>query len=346
MSKGRWGLMAAALGLLPLCEAQTILEYQQTTYAWTGPMGVLALADDWSGDLHRGGEDGFAWDQRQASVAYNGLQVSYVYRLHAQYRFPWQAAQGYYNYVQQVDLAEEYRFDTRIEVQQYQGEGPALAYRFEGQRWYLIPQYNQLNIYKLYWGSLDGELYYRNPDDWGGDIQVDYGYTDDPVVRRQLDQRSYGTLYGLDLSAGWQQGQYRVDYRGYNLLARIDWPDMPYTRARVCTDCSFFIYGYEYFDDRVERPARVHQLYQAYQWRPDLAFTFNSLINPIHPLWQAGVDWLAAGIHWQTSLELGSGALRLGVEHPWARLGLMLEPDSSIKNSRTLGLDVGLRLAF
>ncbi|MCY0964994.1 hypothetical protein [Parathalassolituus penaei] len=340
----RW-ISAVLLALAPACMASTGIEYQQTTYAWTGPMGVLALVDDWSGDLHKGGEDGFAWDQRRAGVFYNSLQVSYVYRLQAQYRFPWQAAQGYYQYVHQADLAEENRFQTRIEVEHYQGEGPALAYRFEGDHWYLTPEYNQLNIYKLYWGSLEGELYYQNQDNWGGDIQLDYGYTDDAVVRRELDQRSYGTLHGLNLSAGWEHGNYKVDYQGYNLLARIDWPDMPYTSARVCTDCTFFLYGYEYFQDRVERPARVHWVYQQYQWNPTLAFTLNTLLNPIHNSWQLGADWLAAGIHWQGGVEANSGAIRLGLQQQYVRLGVMAEP-VALKESRTLQLDMGLRLAF
>jgi hypothetical protein len=338
-------LLMLWIGCGPMCQAETGILYQQTSYAWAGPMGVLDLADDWRGDLHPHGKDGFVWDQRSAGAYYNGLQVSYVYRQHAQYRFPWNAALGYYQYVHNADLDEEYRFHTRIEVEHYQGEGPAISYRFEGEHWYLTPGYNQLNLYKLYWGSLNGELYYQNSDHWGGDIQLDYGYTDDPIVRRELERRSYGTLHGLNLEGGWQQGNYQLDYQGYNLLARIDWSNMPYTKARVCTDCTFFLYGYEYFDDRYERPAAVHFVHQQYQLNTSLALTLNTVLNQIRNSWQPGIDWLAAGIHWQLAADIETGAMQVGIRHPNVQLSLMSElPD--INASRLLQVNLGLKLGF
>lgn len=341
----RW-CMVWIVWLCPVAaHAETGVDYQQFSHAWTGPMGVLDLADEWRGELHSGGHDGFLWDQRSTGIFWNGLRISYIYREHAQYRFPWNAAQGYYHYVQEDELDTEYRFDTRIEVEHYRAEGMGISYRFEGEHWYLTPEYNRLELYRLYWGSLEGELFYQSPDQWGGDIQLDYGYTRDAIVRRELDRRSYGTLHGLNLAAGWRYGAYQLDYQGYNLLARIDWPDMPYTSARVCTDCVFFLYGYEYFDDKTVRPAAVHLLQQ--QWRLNERFmlTLDSVINQIHNSWQPGVDWLSRGIHWRLAVDAETGAVRASIAHPNLTLGLMYElPD--LNASRLLQLNLGFRVSW
>ncbi|MGB1091218.1 MAG: hypothetical protein ACPGYX_03765, partial [Oceanobacter sp.] len=197
-------------------------------------MAVLPILDNWSGDM-RNGDDGFFWQQNRITASHSGFSISHLSRIHAEYRMSNQVAWGFYYEANDLEPEELYEVNADIKAHHYEGEGIRLAYSWNGElaqgHWALKPTFSSLNIHTLYWGDLEGYVYYGGPGDWGGDADFSYGYTDDKVGRGTLPQRSYGRLKSLGLEAEFRADKWQIQYRGENLWARLNWHDSLYSNG-------------------------------------------------------------------------------------------------------------------
>ena len=334
--------------------ADTLLEWSAEAQGYSGPIAIMALDNDWNGTLKQD-DHGFLWQQERLSVQHNDFSVSYLKRHHAEYDFPNAVARGFYYQSNGIKLDERYDIQSHIRARHYQGEGISLDYQWSGQwasqwreqthRWTIKPAFTWLKLHRLVWGSLDGELYYQTPNDWGGDVQLDYAYTRDYVVRRPLDGHTYGNLWAMDLNASYQWQDFSWHYQGYNLLAQIHWSDAPYTQAKFCTSCTFLLLGREYYDTRKFRAPAVHQLDQRYQlnhhWRVGLVHH----INRIRSTHELHLQYLTENVEWTLGYEPQLESWLLGVEHSIFTLAVQSDALNTT-SSRRIGLQMGLRLRF
>ncbi|MDP2607650.1 MULTISPECIES: hypothetical protein [unclassified Oceanobacter] len=333
------------------------IRYTQDIHAWSGAMAVAEITNDWNGTL-KDDDDGFLWMQTSASVGYGAFSVAYISRHHAEYEFSNALARGFYYQANDVALDQVYEVEADVHARHYQGEGLNLSWVFaaaDNRRWSITPSVTWLRLYRLIWGEVSGTLNYLDADHWGGDLDVDYGYTEDKIpLERTLAERSYGDLYSLDLAFHWHWQQYQIDYQGYNLLARIDWPDMPGTIANknwqyddgsLTTDSGYFVYGYEFYEDRVLRPPRLHTIRQRYGLSDTLAVTLRSYLNQIRQGHELGLRWQAADLAWMLAVDSQGHAFRAGLHHPKVQLELLSER-VNISRSRLLALQFGITHTF
>lgn len=266
-------------------------------------------------------------------------------RHHAEYDFPNNVARGFYYQSNGIELAERYDIQSHIRARHYQGEGLSLAHQWEGNHWSLKPAVTWLKLHRLVWGSLSGDLYYQTPDNWGGDVQLDYAYTRDYVVRRPLDGHTYGNLWAMDLTASYQIERLQWHYQGHNLLGQIHWSDAPYTQAQFCTRCTFLLMGKEYYDTRKFRAPTVHRLTHQYEINTHWRISLTNHINRIHTTHEWQLHYLSANVIWLAGYEAALRAWQFGIEHPMVTL--VLQSDAlNTSSSRRLGLQAGLRLRF
>lgn len=350
-------ILAGATLIGPVQAEDWRVAYSQDIYAWSGAMAVAEITNDWNGTL-KDGDDGFLWMQEVATVGYGPFSIGYVSRHHAEYEFPNALARGFYYEANDVELDDMYEVEAEVRARHYQGEGLSLSWDFESARanqWSITPSITWLRLYRLIWGDVSGTMNYLDADHWGGDLDVDYGYTEDKIPpARALDGRSYGDLYSLDLAFHWRWQNYQIDYQGYNLLARIDWPDMPgtianknwqYDNGALTTDSDYFVYGYEFYDDRVLRPPRVHTLRQQYALTSELDITLRSYLNRIRNGHELGLRWQPDTFAWTLALDSKGEAFRVGMHHRRVQIELLSE-SLNISRSRLLGVQFGVVLVF
>ncbi|WP_221792964.1 hypothetical protein [Oceanobacter mangrovi] len=356
-------LLAGITGLSGLAWAPSSLAadwqvaVERDVYAWAGPMAVAGLIDNWSGSFEDG-DDGLLWLQDKISAGYGPVVVSYVHRHHAEYELSNQLAKGFYYQANGIQLEQPYSVTDRVRARHYEGEGISLAWQFESAlpgQWSITPSVTQLQLYRFLWGEVSGTLNYQDDDNWGGDLYVDYAYTEDKIPpARTLDQRSYGDLYSLDLALHWAWRSYQLDYQGYNLLARIDWSELPvtfgsknwqYIDGQLTADGDFPVMQREGEVFRVMRPPRFHQLHQALALTPELDLTLDSYLNGIRNGHEMGLAWQPHSIRWQIGFEPRAKAVRLALQHRWLQLGV-LSDSLDISQSQLLALQLGLGVRF
>lgn len=251
-------------------------------------MAVMQLANDWNGKL-KSGKDAISFIQSEISARYKNFTLGYLVRKSHQFKIGNDLARGFYYYNNDITLAEQMQINAKMQSKVYAGKGLRLAHTFHlpymdthhrtdtrlhgrlhGQPPYdyedshlkITPSIVVLRLDEITWGGFDGDLYYSSPkdDDWGGEIDLDYGYTKDHIARRPLEGEHLGWLYALDLDIDWVSPWFDAKYSGINVFSRIDWKDMPRTTAKISTESAFYLIGPEYFDDVVLNAPALHYL--------------------------------------------------------------------------------------
>jgi len=244
----------------------TAVKFQANHFSYAGPMAVLQLANDWNGKF-KGGKDAISFFETELSVRKNNVVLGYLRRVSHQFEIGNDLARGFYYYNNEIELDERMRINAAMDSKVYSGSGLRLGYRFEsffgpGFENYLsvTPSLTALRLDNIIWGDFEGSLFYSNTDDWGGTIDLDYGYTKDHIVRRPLSGEYLGWLYGLDLNVVWDSPWLEASYKGINVFSKIYWDGLPTTTAQFSTETAFLLYGYEYYDNVILNAPALHYL--------------------------------------------------------------------------------------
>jgi len=267
-------------------------------------------------------------------------------------------ARGFYYEANGIALDEALIIEDSIRARHYEGDGMQLAWQFESattNQWSVRPAITWLHLYRLLWGEVSGTLNYTDADNWGGNLYVDYAYTEDklPPVR-WMDEPSYGDLYSFDLSFHWAWQRYQLAYQGWNLLARIDWQDTPvtfgtknwqFTDGNLGSDADFPIYQREGEVFRTMRPPKYQRVQQTLMLSPELDLTLHSNFNGIRNGHELGLAWQPASVIWQAGFDIEQQAVRLGLLHRWGKLSV-LSDSFDINNSQLVAIQAGLNLTF
>ena len=272
------------------------LDYTLEHFSYAGPMAVMQLANDWNGKL-KSGKDAISFIQSEISARYKNFTLGYLVRKSHQFKIGSDLARGFYYYNNDITLAEQMQINAKMQSKVYAGKGLRLTHTFHlpyldthhrtDTRLHGQPPYNYVDTHlkitpgnyvdthlkitpgivvlrldEIIWGGFDGSLFYSSPDedDWGGTIDLDYGYTKDFIARRPLEGEHLGWLYGLDLDVEWSSPWLEARYSGINVFSRIYWKGMPRTTAKISTESAFYLIGPEYFDDAVLNAPALHYL--------------------------------------------------------------------------------------
>lgn len=323
--------------------------YKQKVHGFAGPMAILQLANEWKGDF-KNGDDGFLFHHSEVGFSIGDVSISYVKRLHAEYHMPNGAARIFYLHTRKQALAQPLNVTAALRAYDYRGEGFKLAYRFHNDSAYIRPHISWLRLNTITWGHWSGDFSYRSHKDWDLDIDVDYHYTEDKLLRRGKAPgrplvKNNGELYSLGLEAGFHWRGYTLDYQGDNLHARINWPDLATTDARVSTQGAFFLLGYEFDEDKEFTPSAIHQLDQSLRLTKHWQLVTQSYLNRIRNSHSLGIAYDFPRLKLRLLHELELDAWQLGIEHPNVELSLMSET-LNVSRSRLLSAQLALNYSF
>ena len=247
-------------------ESKHEVDFMANHFSYAGPMAVLQLANDWNGKF-KGGKDAISFFETELSVRKNNVVLGYLRRVSHQFEIGNDLARGFYYYNNEIELDERMRINAAMDSKVYSGSGLRLGYRFESflgsdfeNYLSVTPSLTALRLDNIIWGDFEGSLFYSNTDDWGGTINLDYGYTKDHVVRRPLSGEYLGWLYGLDLNVVWDSPWLEASYKGINVFSKIYWDGLPTTTAQFSTETAFLLYGYEYYDNVILNAPALHYL--------------------------------------------------------------------------------------
>ena len=241
------------------------LDYTLEHFSYAGPMAVMQLANDWNGKL-KSGKDAISFIQSEISARYKNFTLGYLVRKSHQFKIGNDLARGFYYYNNDITLAEQMQINAKMQSKVYAGKGLRLAHTlhpsYMDTHLKITPSIVALRLDEIIWGGFDGSLFYSSPDedDWGGTIDLDYGYTKDFIARRPLQDEHLGWLYGLDLDVEWSSPWLEARYSGTNVFSRIYWKGMPRTTAKISTESAFYLIGPEYFDDVILNAPALHYL--------------------------------------------------------------------------------------
>lgn len=312
-------------------------------------MPVFQIANDWHGDL-KSDDDAISFIQNEISVNFNHFIISALTQTYHSFLIDDTLASGFYYYNNDITLDDELRINATLDAKTYSGEGIRLGYEFTSSaitpnllpsniNIALTPSLVALRLDDITWGDLEGELFYTSRDDWGGTIDVDYGYTEDHIARRPLTENHAGQLYSLDLEADIDTPWVDFDYKGVNIYGQIHWDDLPKTRAQISTETAFLLFGYEYYEDVILNPPALHFLQVAIPidiieikhiyWKTNARFT------PIKDFYYHGLEW-REDIRWFGAIEVFKAGLQYDLSNKTPKLSVELSNFSLVFASQTI----------
>jgi len=327
-------------------QAEEEVQYKLEHFSYAGPMAVLQLANNWHGNM-KPGRDAISFFQHEISIKKNNFTLGLLSRSYHQFSIENDFARGFYYYNNEISLDEELRVEGSVSAKTYSGMGLRLAYDFlfnpfSETSLRLTPSIVALRLDDIIWGQFKGELFYSDTDNWGGTIDLEYGYTKDHIVRRPLKGESLGQLYGLDLESEWKSPWLDVIYQGINLFSRVYWDGLPKTKAQVSTETAFLLFGYEYFDDVILHAPALHYIQASgplsnISVLSDTAFNWltSARVTPIKSFYYHGFQY-------PSSLDIfgGTHTVKFGFQHDFStrttRLSLDHANISAVLASQTL----------
>ena len=275
-------------------------------------MPVFQLANDWNGDF-KSDDDAISFIQNEIFVNFNHFIISALTQTYHSFLIDDDLARGFYYYNNDITLDDELRMNATLDAKTYSGKGIRLGYEFTSLA--LIPDLvaSDINISftpslvalrldDITWGGLEGELFYTSTDDWGGTIDVDYGYTEDYIARRPLTGDYTGQMYSMDLAVDIETPWIDFDYQGINIYGEIHWDGLPRTTAQISTETAFLLFGYEYYEDVILDPPALHFLQAAIPIHAigtseNLYWKTNARFTPVKDFYYHGLEW-RQGINW------------------------------------------------
>ena len=319
-------------------------------------MAVFQLANDWNGDLKQG-NDAVSLIQNEISAKSNHFLLGLLSRNYHQFSIGNDLARGFYYYNNDISLDDELRIDASMQARVYSGTGLRFGYEFlftplPKTRLSFTPSIVALRLDNIIWGEFKGELFYLNADNWGGTIDLDYGYTKDHIVRRPLPGEYIGQLYGFDLDLNWQSPLLSLDYQGINLYSRIYWDGLPQTTAQVSTETAFLLFGYEYYEDVILHGPALHYAKASGPLSVIPGITSNSF------------DWLTSaritpvksffyhGFQYHSSLEIldNTQVVKFGLQHDFSsratRISFDMANISAVLASQTFDISKSQQLVL
>ncbi len=206
------------------------------TFIYSEAITIKALGDNWRAPLH-GGEVAMATGRMEAGVSWGQWQLGAIRREDYFYRFDADTARLIHASKNKIPLTPGDEYNIALATNSQQSYGMKLGYRLAlhtGLNGTLAV--SLLRGTEMMDGGLQGSARVIDDKDYDIAFDVDYRYSEDALFDRQT-ARPDGAGYAIDLALSWQATpQWRLDFTGLDLLARITWYNAPFTRASGNSD--------------------------------------------------------------------------------------------------------------
>lgn len=336
----RAGLLGAAcLLVLPVVakEQYTIsASVEVEAYSDIGP--IKQLLDDLEGPALDDGNFAFTHNQAELSYKEGRFELSLFARYDYYLRFNRDTVDLAYQYKNDLPLDEGRVYQLYLDAKHIRANGVGYSYYFSpAAKWSSKVRLNLLRALEVKEGGMQGFLVSRE-DDYDADIGLDYIYSEDTLLKRPPESvRAHG--YGFDIDVGYQPtARLGVALALRDVLTRLEWDDVTYTRARLTSNNVSFdengtiqtrpaLSGIESYRDETQRMPLRAALAADYQLSEKNAvnaslFSYDGRVFPrLGGSQQVGQFLVSADV------DLRSRALAVGAE--LSGLSLMLRSDNT-----------------
>lgn len=319
---------------------------------YSEPVSVREAFDLLEADDFEGGENAFTHNEIEAGVQWRDLSISAVYRQDWFLRFSEDLAELVFRQVNDRPIPEDRLFDLEVGADHIEGSGVRVAWQWDPtEQLTITPRVTLLRTLRTIEGSGVGSVRVLDGR-YTGSAEIDHRYTEDELLGRNVrGEDGWGAT--LDLSVEYRPtDELFLSVALEDALSRIEWDDLPRTRARVESGSARLdadgnlivqplLSGIETFDDHAqELPRRVEA--QA-SWRFDARHSLWVRHHRIagEPFSRIGAT-LHRGTHaWSLGVDIEAQALLLGWLGP--RWGIELGIDDVAPDDAGL-IDIALHL--
>lgn len=233
-----FGSVALAKPLLPLAAYEGFKVFTDVTaFTYTENMPIDAFFNDFEGDFPSKGKFELTHNEVSAGIGYQGVELEFFKRMDYYFRTNRDTFNLIYMDQNKIDFPIGQVFDVFLHVQQVEGDGLRLGYRFapaDNLEIYLGGSYFESN--DALYGSLEGKIW-QDESRPRGDLVVDYIYTKEYILKRPLTPPGSGYGYGYDIAINWKPvANVTVNAIFDDVAARINWKHAPHTEAVMVSD--------------------------------------------------------------------------------------------------------------
>ena len=325
------------------------------SHSYSEPFEIHATVNELDGHL-RDGDWGFTHDHVEMGVGWNSWSVSAFARYDYLIEANDDTAELAFRSENDLPVPPGRDYQIKLRVNHSRSRGFKIGYSWQPLdtlSFKFAAAY--LSADSLLDGGGSGELQMLDTGIYDGYAFVDYTYSRDPLFDRQVPKQK-GRGYAVDVGFRWQATpRWRVSFSAYDVIARIRWPDAPFTRVGLTSstvafddqgfiDVSPVVSGIEDARNHNQRlPARV-TLGGAFQLNDRIALTGSVMAISDHYLPEVGVQWRGGGSRrWTVAVNPGLGGLSLGFET--SRVNVVLTSDAwEVHKSHYLKVGIAFRV--
>lgn len=349
---GLWGHSA-------LLQAWSGVQTQVELFAYSEPVSIDDFSHDWQGKFY-GGTVALTRDRVAVMTTHRDWQLSAIARYDLYTEFHRDTAELYY--LNANDLALESGRSYKLDLTAFNLSG--MQYRL-GHVFHLSDHFSVTVGASLLQATLfqDGQLRGTSFEDTQGNTQftstLDYFYTEDKLLARDVDRDvdNYGVSF--DLRAQWQAtDDLALSLFVDDLFGRVWWRDAPYTKATVTSQVQTtdqdggiqfnpVLLGSESSEDYTQTLKAYGELALSYQWQPNWFFEADWQHYDVLDFYNVGFGWGAKQqgpfVRFYYAPEIETVATEFGLSWLQFRLGA---DDMDIQQARVWDASVALQLGF
>lgn len=300
----------------------------------------------------------FTFNQAEFGVRYQHFSFSLLSRYEWYLRFSPDTMQLYGESVNRQDMQAGKIYNIDLRADHLISRGIKLAWTSDMSQpliWHLSASY--LKASKMMSGRLHGQAGEEGKNEYEGLLELDYTYSEDALLKREVDAPSSYFGYTTDVGVSWQfHDNAFASLLIQDAYSAIYWQDMPYTTAKANsataeTDKDGFVSikplvnGFEGFHDYTQRlPVKYHTRFGLMVGQQ--AYSIKSVY--VDKLWLTDLEWARQwhehlysrfSYNWQTS------AMGLEGQWRWLTFGILSDRFDYQKAS-LLSVNIGISVDF
>lgn len=300
----------------------------------------------------------FTLNQAEMGVRYQQFSFSLLARYEWYLRFSPDTMLLYGESVNRQDMQASKRYDVDLRVEHLISQGIKLAWTSDPTQpfiWHVSASY--LQAQEMMSGRLHGQVGQTGKSDYDGLLELDYVYSEDVLLKREVQAPSSHFGYTSDIGIHWQfHERVFISLLAQDFYSSIYWRDMSYTvatanTATAETDENGFVSikplvnGVEGFRDYTQRlPVKYHARFGYLSGQH--AYSIKNVY--VDRLWLTDLEW---STQWRDNLRSRFSynwqTRAIGVEGQWRWFTFGVQSDQlDYQQATILNLTLGIVIPF
>lgn len=207
------------------------------SFVYSEAVSIETMLNEWRGPF-LGGETAFSHNRLTLGASWENFSVSLLRRDDYLLEFSQDTALYYHSDQNDTLLARDRNFDIYLDVTNIRSRGIGFDYRWIfGEKLTIGVGVSLLDAFWLTDGNITGQISIDANDDVSGLLHLDYYYSEDSILDRQIAVLPQGRGFATDVHLQWQPvRQWSLSFDAVDLFSRIYWRDAPFTYATAKTD--------------------------------------------------------------------------------------------------------------